>query len=73
MEFCDTDLEKFVNGGGKIYGLLNWPEVSKQEQIRYVVTDLMRDVLSGLVFIHSQNEVHRDLSPQNCTFYRVPN
>ena len=64
MEKCDVNLEEYI-AGKQIEDLMNWPTASKELQIECAVTHIMSDILNGLAFIHSCNEVHRDVSPQN--------
>lgn len=66
MEMCDANLEEFVAGQTQFQELINWPKASKSLRIRYALNDVMKQILEGLIFIHSHDEVHRDLSPQNC-------
>jgi serine/threonine protein kinase len=35
------------------------------ENRRDDIARIMKDISSGLVFIHSQDEIHRDLKPRN--------
>lgn len=68
MERCDANLEEYI-AGKQIKGLINWPAANKELQIECAVMHIMPDILNGLAFIHSCNEVHRDLSPQNSKKY----
>lgn len=71
MEMCDANLEEFVKGTRKLGGLMIWSGARKEDQIQYAINSIMGDVVRGLVFIHSHDEVHRDLSPQNSTPWQV--
>ena len=71
MEKCDINLKDFVDGKHQLQGLPNWPKIIRKEMIEYVIKDLMDHILNGLMFIHSQKEVHRDLSPPNSTSCHV--
>ena len=51
MELCDRNLETHLKES---------PWIPMQE-----VWDIMKDVANGLAYIHSQNQVHRDLKPRN--------
>jgi len=65
MEWCDTSLHDYVIGTVQVPGLFDWSNATKINQIEYLVAGIMNNVLNGLVYIHSRNEVHRDLTPQN--------
>jgi len=57
MELCDGDMDSYIRRRyalGKSIDLLE-------------VVDVMSQVLEGLVFLHGNNEVHRDLKPKNGT------
>jgi serine/threonine protein kinase len=57
MELCQTNLEQFIERQREV----------KRELRTY--WEIMKHVLSGLEFIHSQGEAHRDLKPRNGIFY----
>jgi serine/threonine protein kinase len=65
MEYCDTNLHDYVNGKSGVTELLDWPKASNAERIQYLIAGIMDQVLCGLVFIHGENYVHRDISPNN--------
>lgn len=71
MEMCDFNLDEYVTGTHTDQSLLDWPNASKQDQIQYLLTTILDNVLSGLTSIHSHNEVHRDISPQNSTPFKL--
>lgn len=56
-----------MEGAGRvpIPELLDWKNAGAAERIPYVINKVMADVLDGLAFIHTCDEIHRDLSPQN--------
>jgi serine/threonine protein kinase len=58
MELCDLNLENYIN--------CEWPQIMKN-RVPYLATEwsIMGDVLRGLAFIHSKQEIHRDLKPRN--------
>lgn len=65
MEWCDMNLDEFIKGVRPVTGLLDWPKAGNQNQIRYTISEIIKQILSGLIFIHGHDEVHRDISPQN--------
>ena len=66
MELCDFDLKEYLQCRG---GKPDRPRVPQD----YVLTeygvveiwDIMRQIADGVAFIHSHQEVHRDLKPRN--------
>ena len=64
MELCDISLGHYMQGK-RTGNLVSWDEFRSDLDNLCNIND---DVLDGLVFIHSNNEVHRDLSPQNNRF-----
>lgn len=70
MEYCDASLEDYVKEGKcRLDGLLDWPNARNGDRIQYLVAGIMEPILCGLIFIHSRNLVHRDVSPQNRNSY----
>jgi serine/threonine protein kinase len=66
MELCDINLEEYIEGTKTgIPGLLDWDEVLKEGQRHFFIVAIMQQLLGALAFIHSHNEAHRDLAPQN--------
>ena len=55
MELCDGDMDSYI---GQRYR-------EKRPVCLSEIADIMIQVLNGLVFLHSHNEVHRDLKPKN--------
>jgi serine/threonine protein kinase len=61
MELCDGDMDSYIQRRyelGEPIGALE-------------VVDTMVQILDGLVFLHENDEVHRDLKPKNGT-YKTP-
>lgn len=65
MELCGATLENYLKGRD-IPELMAWTEIrEKQELVTKNAYNILQHIINGLVYIHSQGEVHRDLSPQN--------
>ena len=69
MEYCDFTLEHYIQNPVRRVQL--WPiddsEYNGDENVKKWnrIGIIMRSILLGLDFIHSQNEIHRDLKPRN--------
>ncbi|EXC24942.1 Serine/threonine-protein kinase ppk4 [Morus notabilis] len=64
LERCDCDLSKLIQPSNEILGDRRlW--VEKENRPSALLLKLMRDIVSGLVFLHELGMVHRDLKPQN--------
>ena len=67
MELCDINLAQYIyvaDANKHIKGLSDWSTVNRSRQVVLI----MKQVLSGLKFIHSHDKVHRDLKPENSKF-----
>jgi mitogen-activated protein kinase kinase kinase len=65
MEFCDSSLRDYLKGE-TVQPLHDWDIVFSQgDERRQFIQRFMQQVLEGLIFIHEQSLVHRDLSPEN--------
>jgi serine/threonine protein kinase len=72
MELCQLDLDQYIRN--------LWPPsvIGRSRYFMHAETDMkliwmtMSDIASGLSFIHSLDEVHRDLKPQNGLFNSLP-
>lgn len=65
MELCDLNLDEYLDGRiTGVYGLLDWAK-AKQDHGKFLIVAIMQQLLSGLIFIHEHDEVHRDLNPHN--------
>ena len=73
MELCDFNLEKYIM-------TRLWEPTESEQRTKLeakVIIDwkfrinqirvIMRDITNGTVFIHSHEEIHRDLKPKNST------
>ena len=68
MELCDITLEEYIYGRKTgVRGLVDWETAHKEGQHEFLVIAIMQELLRGLAFIHEQDEVHRDMTPQNGT------
>ena len=66
MELCDINLDEYIHGHATIVrGLLKWDQALLDGQGPFLTCAIIQQILRGLVFIHGQDEVHRDLTPQN--------
>ncbi len=70
MELCDLNLASYISR--------DWTKADRRKVMTFVdieqlplnfqldqISGIMKDVASGLAFIHSRREVHRDLKPKN--------
>jgi len=55
MELCEGNLYDLIQGGPNPLGV-------------QFIWGIMVQITNGLMFIHEQGEVHRDLKPQNSNF-----
>lgn len=62
MELCDGTLEEFILGTD--FGSSNCRTVSQ-------ILNIMIQILNGLIFIHRNGEVHRDLKPRNSFLFSL--
>ena len=61
MELCE----------GNLYDLIKGQDCSGPRPLgAQFIWGIMVQIANGLLFIHEQGEVHRDLKPQNSTFQR---
>lgn len=59
MELCNMNLEEWIRSTGKKRGLTGVGGYDVD------VFNIMKQITSGIGFIHSHMEVHRDLKPRN--------
>jgi hypothetical protein len=71
MEFCVLNLVDFIYRRPEGFLDLNyWDFPSEKDpghRLCFNVWGIMRQIASGLIFIHAEGETHRDLKPQNGT------
>jgi serine/threonine protein kinase len=71
MELCDLNLQAYIER--------KWTSVTEEKMPYFTrgdlgprkrmaqIWDIMEDVTSGIAFIHSLQEIHRDMKPRNGT------
>lgn len=62
MDLCDFSLAQYIQCGVEVPGLVDWQIARQQPQNIFEITG---QIIEGLIFIHKNEEVHRDLSPEN--------
>ena len=73
MELCDGNLEEYILGKSpEKFQFSSNPRLlgtSMFDNTILNVWDVMEQISSGLEFIHSKGEVHRDMKPRNGKFH----
>ena len=64
MELCDFTLEDYCRGFD-VPILENWTVIRKQRALALSICLINDQIVDGLIYIHSSQEVHRDLTPHN--------
>ena len=71
MELCDCNLETYLVGLRKTQREINTS--SEDQNLSSILMknplDILKDITSGIAFIHEQGEIHRDLKPHNSQFH----
>jgi serine/threonine protein kinase len=72
MEYCDLTLADYIRGNQELvvrtYELLDAEGdlISDEKLLKWHdLVQIMKDIVKGLNFIHSNREIHRDLKPRN--------
>lgn len=70
MEYCDCNLDEYIRGTPQALSipvllLHPYPKAKEEGRLSLIICAIIQQVLSGLVFVHHQGKVHRDLKPQN--------
>ena len=74
MELCDLNLDAYIhrrwteNIRLKSPHLIEADELPESERLAQVGV-IAKDIVTGVAFIHSHKEIHRDLKPQNGTYF----
>jgi serine/threonine protein kinase len=64
MELCSVDLGTYIKTTEPVMNLPRWEARPLQ------MCHILDEIVNGLVFIHENKEVHRDISPQNGTVFK---
>lgn len=68
------NLEEYIKGlKTGVCGLIDWETAKKEGQSLFLTVAILQQLIAGLAFIHSHDEVHRDLAPPNGTLYAAIN
>ena len=70
MELCDLNLETYIYRDWTPYVKERAPDLVAIDDMSTTaklsqIGDIMMDIAAGVAFIHSHQEVHRDLKPRN--------
>jgi serine/threonine protein kinase len=70
MELCDMNLENYIySNSPKQESLPHFVKTAPSSVKASQIWNIMRQIASGVAFIHSHDEVHRDLKPRNSIFF----
>ena len=73
MELCDENLQNYISGKS-ISHLVDWISL-RNNAIQWKkpedILGIADQIIDGLIFIHDQMEVHRDLTPNNGKLFRL--
>lgn len=72
MEVCEHTLEEYLQGRQEISHLVPWEIAGQQPGFVIDISRIATDIVNGLIFIHAQGKVHRDLTPHNGMYYSLP-
>lgn len=67
MEYCDLNLDEYLHGKRTSLGLQDYETSIKEGHVSFFICAILQQIMSGLVFIHTHDKVHRDLKPRNST------
>jgi serine/threonine protein kinase len=69
MGYCDFDLDQYIYEDASFRALMSY---KMAEQLSFYICAILQQVMSGLIFIHSRDRVHRDIKLQGCNAERIP-
>ena len=64
MELCDFTLKQYSSGEDVPF-LPSWHIVRERANFQESLYQITNQIVDGLIFIHENQEVHRDLCPSN--------
>ena len=70
-EFCETNLEDYINGVGSGFGLMSWADARSQGKDIFLIVAIFQQLLSGVSFIHSHDQIHGFLSPDKSNSFLI--
>jgi serine/threonine protein kinase len=62
MELCELDLHEYAQRDKCAPTLPDWRIAREEDRLLPIIRGILTQILSGLVYIHGRNEVHRDLN-----------
>jgi serine/threonine protein kinase len=68
MELCDLNLEDHLGQLGPTEKILPHLDHLPSWMRMQAVWRIIEDISGGVIYIHSNGEIHRDLKPQNSTY-----
>jgi len=69
MELCDLTLEDYIYRNSPVSDSIpQFVRDASSSSKAMQIWNIVKQIASGVTFIHSQDEVHRDLKPRNGTF-----
>jgi serine/threonine protein kinase len=63
MELCEYNLEVWIFR--RMEEVENKPGLSAEQSRITQIWEIMLDIIRGIMYIHSQKQIHRDLKPRN--------